>query len=265
MLDTYLVYGLLAVAGWIAGTVLAVVIDRLPVRLLRTWTVDAYEQTGQQAQADAMREQPGPELLDWSAVLTRIRGHVPNRSGPSGTVRRCRIVEAVSALLWVLTASTIGTGWVLVPALVLASTLTVLAFIDLEHCMLPDQITVPLIFLGLLVNTEAMFAPSLASAVWGAVAGYLALWWIRTAFKVITGKPEAVGLGDCKLLAMLGAWTGIELLGQTVAIGSACCIIYLILHQVRGSRPAGRRLAFGPWLASGGLCSFYWGNLFSLL
>jgi len=102
--------------------------------------------------------------------------------------------------------------------------------------MLPDQITGPLVFLGLLVNTQSVFAPSPASAVWGAVAGYGALWVVRTAYRALTGNPEAVGLGGCKLLAMLGAWTGCELLGQTVAIGRGLCIIYQILHRSAGRR-----------------------------
>jgi len=112
--------------------------------------------------------------------------------------------------------------------------------------MLPDQITGPLVFLGLLVNTQAVFAPSPASAVWGTVAGYGALWVVRTAYRALTGNPEAVGLGDCKLLAMLGAWTGCELLGQTVAIGRGLCIIYQILHRSAGPRPAAGRDALSP-------------------
>ena len=142
-------------------------------------------------------------------------------------------------------------GWnaTFAASLVLSYGLIALTFIDFDHQILPDQITLPGIWIGLLLNLNDIFC-SLEEAVIGAVAGYLSLWIVYQGFKLATGK-EGMGFGDFKLLAALGAWFGWMALPGIVLISSAIGAIVGIILIVLG-RPREEAIAFGPYLALAG-------------
>ncbi len=136
--------------------------------------------------------------------------------------------------------------------------LLALAVIDLETQLLPDVLTLPLLWLGLLVNLNATFVP-LESAVIGAVAGYLSLWTVYQAFRLLTGK-EGMGFGDFKLLAALGAWFGWMLLPVIVLAASLVGAVVGITMILAAGHDRARPIPFGPYLAMGGLIALFWGQ-----
>jgi leader peptidase (prepilin peptidase)/N-methyltransferase len=141
---------------------------------------------------------------------------------------------------------------------VLLAALVVLCFIDLDTRLLPDNITLPLAWVGLLVNLWGTFVP-LEQAVIGAVAGYLSLWSIYHLFKLLTGK-EGMGFGDFKLLAALGAWLGWKTLLPIALIASMAGALVGTALILLGGHDRSKPLPFGPWLALGGVVSLFWGD-----
>jgi leader peptidase (prepilin peptidase)/N-methyltransferase len=136
--------------------------------------------------------------------------------------------------------------------------LITLTFIDLDHHLLPDSITLPLLWLGLLINTQGVFT-SLESAVYGAAAGYLILWSVYWLFKLLTGK-EGMGYGDFKLLAAIGAWGGIKILPLVVLLSSVVGVILALLLIAFRRHQAQNPLPFGPYLAIAGWIALLWGE-----
>lgn len=271
---------LFLVLGMAAGGALNLVIDRYPEYLNRTWTAEALEQIGEQEQAiraRALRPQlPGPNtrctqcrgmvtVVLYAPVLSWIvhRGHLACCGWR--VPKRYFRVEILTGGLWVLSAHVFGASLDLLPILVLVCGLVVLSFIDLEHYFLPDQIVGPLLFAGLVANTQFFIASSLSSSVWGAVGGYLAFWLIHTVHRLLTREREGLGMGDCKLMAAIGAWVGVEMLVQTIMIAAGSCLLFSLFQAGTGRNDGALRLAFGPWLGMGGLCSIYCGNVFSVL
>ena len=143
-------------------------------------------------------------------------------------------------------------------ALLLVWALLAASVIDFDTQLLPDRITLPLLWLGLLLNVGAVFAP-LEAAVLGAVAGYLSLWTVYWAFKLATGK-EGMGYGDFKLLAALGAWLGWQLLPVIVLVAACAGSVLGIVSIVVSGRGRDLRIPFGPLLAVGGLVALLWGR-----
>jgi leader peptidase (prepilin peptidase)/N-methyltransferase len=133
-----------------------------------------------------------------------------------------------------------------------------LTFIDVDHQLLPDRITLPLLWLGLLINTQNSFA-SLEAAVWGATLGYLALWSVYWAFKLLTGK-EGMGYGDFKLLAALGAWCGAAALPLIILLSSVAGVILAVILMLFKRHEAQNPLPFGPYLAIAGWIALLWGD-----
>ncbi len=131
-----------------------------------------------------------------------------------------------------------------------------LVTIDLEHKLLLDDLTYPLLWLGLLANTQGLFT-SLESAVWGAALGYLTLWSVYWAFKLITGK-EGMGYGDFKMLAALGAWFGVEALPGLILLSALSAIILQLTARMLGKGE--RQFPFGPYLGLAGVLWLYWGE-----
>ncbi|MBP7625845.1 MAG: prepilin peptidase, partial [Zoogloea sp.] len=133
-----------------------------------------------------------------------------------------------------------------------------LCFIDLDTQLLPDSITLPLLWLGLLLNLDSTFT-DLAGAVVGAAAGYLALWSVFWLFKLTTGK-EGMGYGDFKLLAAIGAWLGWQILPLTIMlsslVGAVVGVALIVLRKHGREIP----IPFGPYLAAAGLLALYWGK-----
>ncbi|RZI64110.1 MAG: prepilin peptidase, partial [Pseudomonas sp.] len=172
--------------------------------------------------------------------------------------KRYPLVELACGLLSAFIAWHFGFGWQAAAMLVLTWGLLSMSLIDADHQLLPDAIVLPLLWLGLIVNAFGLFT-SLTDALWGAVAGYLVLWCVFWLFKLITGK-EGMGYGDFKLLAMLGAWGGWQILPLTILlssiVGAVLGLILLRLRNVETSTP----IPFGPYLALAGWIALLWGD-----
>lgn len=150
-----------------------------------------------------------------------------------------------------------GMNWQTVWALILTAGLLMLAMIDWQHQLLPDQITLPLLWFGLLLNFWGMFC-SIQAAVLGAIVGYSSLWLFAWIFQRITGKV-GMGHGDFKLLAMLGAWIGWQALPFIILIASVSGSIIGIGLIIFGKQERHAPLAFGPYLALAGWIALIWG------
>ncbi|MCP4275153.1 MAG: prepilin peptidase, partial [Gammaproteobacteria bacterium] len=168
----------------------------------------------------------------------------------------------VTGLLSVAVAWHFGFGWQTAAALPLTWALIALTLIDYDHKLLPDNIVLPLLWLGLLVNLQGGFT-DISSAVTGAIAGYLSLWSIFQLFRLITGK-EGMGYGDFKLLAMLGAWLGWQYLLQIILLSSLVgALVGISLVLILG-RDRTLPIPFGPYLATAGWISLLWGEEINL-
>ena len=171
---------------------------------------------------------------------------------------RYPIIEAVSGILCAYAAWHFGFGWAAIGALLLIWALLALTAIDFDTQLLPDDITLPLLWAGLLFNLFGVYT-GLHSAVLGAVIGYLALWTVYWLFKLTTGK-EGMGYGDFKLLAAIGAWLGWQMLPLIILLSSlvgAVVGITLIVALKHGRHVP---IPFGPYLAGGGLIALFWGQ-----
>ncbi|MGB9577984.1 MAG: prepilin peptidase [Halothiobacillaceae bacterium] len=266
-----LLYTSLAVLGLMVGSFLNVVILRLPKMLEARWKAECQEFLGQ----------PVDEAADKRFNLAFPASHCPNCGHPlrwwenlplvsymllRGRCSACKtrispqypLVEAAAAALAVLTAIHVPFGWPLLLALVFVWVLLLLSVIDLNTMLLPDQLTLPLMWLGLLLNVGGMFA-SLPDAVIGAAAGYLALWAVYHGFRLLTGK-EGMGYGDFKLLAALGAWMGWQALPGIILLSSLVGAILGIAMMLLRGRDKNTPIPFGPYLAIAGLIWFFWGQ-----
>jgi leader peptidase (prepilin peptidase)/N-methyltransferase len=257
-----------ALLGLCVGSFLNVVIHRLPKIMERQWRAECAELSGQEAA-------PGPR---YNLVVPRSAcpscGHlisaienVPVLSwlALGGKCKGCKtaisprypIVELLTGALSGFIAWHFGFGMAAAGALLFTWAMIALTFIDLDTFFLPDSITLPLLWLGLLFNINATFV-SLSSAVIGAVAGYLSLWSVYWAFKWATGK-EGMGYGDFKLLAAIGAWLGWTMLPLTILLSSlvgAAIGIVLIVFAGRGRSVP---IPFGPYLAIAGMIALLYG------
>jgi leader peptidase (prepilin peptidase)/N-methyltransferase len=170
---------------------------------------------------------------------------------------RYPIVEAVTGLLSALMVWHFGSGWLGLASLVFAYFLIAMTLIDYDTKTLPDDLTFPLLWLGLLINLDGMIVP-LRDAVIGAMAGYLALWAVYWLFKLATGK-EGMGYGDFKLLAALGAWMGWAMLPTIIILSSVVGAIVGISLIVFARRDRNNPIPFGPYLAAAGMIALLYG------
>lgn len=260
--------GLVFLFSLLIGSFLNVVIHRLPKMMEADWHAQCAELRGETV-PDAARYNlwlprsacPGCghqitaleniPLLSW----LWLRGRCSACSAAIGA--RYPLVELLTALLsaavawkWGVSAQTLG-------ALLLVWALVTLAFIDLDTTLLPDSLTLPLLWLGLLFNLGGYFT-SLSDAVIGAISGYGVLWSVYWLFKLVTGK-DGMGYGDFKLLAAIGAWLGWQMLPVTLLLSSVVgavvgiAMVVLVKHDRRVPIP------FGPYLAGGGLVALFFG------
>ncbi len=174
------------------------------------------------------------------------------------SMRTASVIEAASGVLSAYAAWHFGFGWAATGALLFVWALLALTAIDLDTQLLPDDITLPLLWAGLLFNLSGTFT-DLPGAVLGAVAGYLVLWCVYWAFKLITGK-EGMGYGDFKLLAALGAWLGWQMLPLVILLSSLVGAAVGIGLMVAAKHGRNVPIPFGPYLASGGLIALFWGQ-----
>ena len=256
------------VLGLVVGSFLNVVIIRLPPRLAYQWQ---YDQTV--SDSSQVIENPPPGI-----VLGR--SHCPNcnhvirwwenipllgflilRGRCSSCQARISIrypaLEAFTAAVTLVIIWRLGVSSVLVPALIFSWTLIALTFIDLYHFLLPDVITLPLLWLVLLVNLAGGFC-DIHAAVIGAVAGYLSLWVVYHLYRVITGRT-GFGHGDFKLLAALGAWLGWQMLPLIILLASGVGAAVGIRMITAGRLNSRQPLPFGPYLAGAGLIVMLFG------
>jgi leader peptidase (prepilin peptidase)/N-methyltransferase len=168
-------------------------------------------------------------------------------------------VELITGLLTLALAWYFQASWALLGAMFLTWSLVALTMIDVDHQLLPDDITLPLLWLGLLFNLNGTYV-TLGDAVIGAMAGYLILWSVYWVFKLITGK-EGMGYGDFKLLAALGAWMGWQALPLIILLSSLVGAVVGIGLMILKNRGKEIPIPFGPYLAAAGWISLLWGDL----
>jgi len=259
----------IVIFGLLVGSFLNVVIHRLPLMMEREWQDQCDELNGNE-----LTERPPLTLsvprsrcphcshaisaLENIPVISYLVLRGKCKQCKTGISSRYPLIELLSGVLSGIIAWQFGWGWVCLSALLLTWALIALTFIDTDHQLLPDSITLPLLWLGIFVNLFSTYT-DLQSSVIGAMAGYLSLWLVFHGFKLATGK-EGMGYGDFKLLAALGAWLGWSLLPSIVLLSSlvgAVVGISLILFK-RHQR--GNPIPFGPYLATAGWLALVWGT-----
>ena len=250
-----------ALAGLFVGNWLTVLTHRLPRMMEREWQAQCMDAAGKprppghyglwspashcpacEAPLDRMARIP---LLGWLL----LRGRCAACHAPIGW--RYPVIELLTCALFAGCALRFGATPIALAAMGLSATLVALAWIDFETTLLPDVLTQPLVWAGLLVNLFDAFA-SVQMAVVGAVAGYLFLWVIFHVFRLLTGR-EGMGQGDFKLLAALGAWFGIEALPMLLLSASLVGVLIGGALTLTGRARRGQPLPFGPYLALAGL------------
>lgn len=254
--------------GAMVGSFLNVVIHRLPRMLERDWQAQARELLGlpvdpqpryDLAQPASHCPHCGHAISAWENVplvsWLVLRGRCRHCRAPIGW--RYPLVELLGALAAAAAVWCFGPTWQALAAAGFLWCAIALAFIDLDTRLLPDALTLPLLWAGLLVNLHGTFVP-LPDAVLGAVAGYLVLWSIYWLFKLLTGK-EGMGYGDFKLLAAIGAWLGWTALPLVLLLASLTGAVVGIALKTLGRLEQGQPLPFGPFLAAGGAVALLWG------
>jgi leader peptidase (prepilin peptidase) / N-methyltransferase len=256
-------WSLIGLFGLIVGSFLNVVIHRLPRMLEAQWAAEAREHAGQVPDAPvpynlALPASHCPHChtpLRWTEnipVLSYLwlRGRCHTCQVPIAW--RYPAVELMTCALFIWSVSTHGLSASALAWAGFASALIVLAAIDADTTLLPDAITQPLVWSGLLAAHGQLSGQNLSTALWGAVAGYLFLWSVYWLFKLVTGK-EGMGHGDFKLLAALGAWLGWPALVSLVLIASVSGVAGGLLMRARGQLSEDGYIPFGPFLAFAGL------------
>ena len=262
----------LGVLGLVVGSFLNVVIHRLPKMMERQWERECAEFVGEEFRGEELHETkpyslafPGSHCPSCGTEITALQ-NIPvlsylflrGRCANCGVAISVRypLVELLTAAIWILCGLSFGVSNALAAAMFLTGVLIALTAIDLDHQLLPDSLTLPLLWVGLLINIDATFV-SLESAVLGAVFGYLCLWSVYWLFKIITGK-EGMGYGDFKLLAALGAWFGLSALPTIVLLSSLVGAVIGIALIVTGRQSRETPMPFGPFLAGAGLIHLFY-------
>ena len=258
------------ILGLLVGSFLNVVVYRLPVMMKRDWRNQAREILELPAEPKGktfnliLPNSSCPhcqhEIKAWENIpvlsYLALRGKCSSCKAPIS--KRYPLVELACGLLSVYVAYHFGFNWQASAMLLLTWGLLAMSLIDVDHQLLPDDLVLPLLWVGLIVNQFGLFA-SPHDALIGTIAGYLSLWSVYWLFKLITGK-EGMGYGDFKLLAMLGAWGGWQVLPLTILlsslVGAVLGVITLRLRNAETSTP----IPFGPYLAIAGWIALLWGD-----
>ncbi|VVQ36068.1 MULTISPECIES: prepilin peptidase [Pseudomonas] len=256
--------------GLVVGSFLNVLIWRLPKMLERDWRQQAHDVLGLPGETPLSTYNlmlPHSEcphcahrIRAWENIpllsYLWLRGRCSACAAPIS--KRYPLTELACGLLSAFIAWHFGFGWPACLLIVLTWGLLAMSLIDTEHQLLPDVLVLPLLWLGLIVNSFGVFVP-LHDALWGAVAGYMALWSVFWLFKLLTGK-DGIGHGDFKLLALLGAWGGWQILPLTILlsslVGAIIGVVLLRLREQKTSTP----IPFGPYLAIAGWIALLWGG-----
>ncbi|GLS82256.1 prepilin peptidase [Paraferrimonas haliotis] len=262
-----------SIFGLVVGSFLNVVIHRTPILLKRQWREDCQELFENAESVDdgypkkynlitpnsqcpkcANPIKPWQNIPVLSWLL--LKGQCANCKNPIS--KRYPTVELISGVLIGICAYYFGPSWSFVFAAIFTFVLIALTGIDLDEMLLPDNFTLPLLWLGLLVNINGTFA-SLNDAVIGAAAGYLSLWSVFWLFKLVTGK-EGMGYGDFKLLAAAGAWLGWQMLPMIILLSSLIGAIVGISLMALKKLDQGNPIPFGPYIASAAWVALIWGE-----
>ncbi len=267
------------VLGLLVGSFLNVVIYRLPKMMERDWQQQCREFLANDSNIATLPESNekqetfnlmvpasrcpncGHKIRAWENIPVISYVFLGGKCSSCKTTISIRypIIELATGILSVVAIAYFGVSWNGLAALLLTWSLIALTMIDLDTYLLPDDITLPLLWLGLIINSFGMFT-DLPSALWGAVAGYMSLWMVYQLFKLVTGK-EGMGFGDFKLLAALGAWMGWQMLPQIILLSSLVgAVIGITMIVVRG-RDKNIPIPFGPYLAIAGWIAFIWGDI----
>jgi len=259
----------MVIFGLCVGSFLNVVIHRLPRMMEAQWRAECAALEGR----EAPKAEPynlftprsrcpscGAGITAWQNVPVvswlALRGKCASCKAPISA--RYPAVEILAAVLAVLAAWRFGYSLALAFALAYVWALAALTFIDFDTQLLPDDITLPLLWLGLIANSFGLFT-DLRSAVAGAVGGYMVLWLVYWAFRLIARK-EGMGYGDFKLLAAIGAWTGWQVLPFVIIVSAGVGAILGSLALWLSRKGADTRIPFGPYLALGGIAGLVWGH-----
>lgn len=257
----------------LVGSFLNVVILRLPIMMFRD-----YKRDQQQIQYP---QHPALDDLSRPFNLIKPDSHCPNCQAPvrawqnipviswlllGGKCANCGhsisirypSLELATAILSGVLVLAFPWGWQLAAMLIFTWLLIAMSVIDIDHQILPDTLTLGLLWLGLIVNSFGLFT-DLQSAIWGAVFGYLSLWCVYWLFKLTTGK-EGMGFGDFKLLAALGAWLGVTSLPLIILLSSVVGAVVGIAGIIILGRDKNLPIPFGPYLAAAGWIAALWGN-----
>ncbi len=270
-------YIIVGIFSLLVGSFLNVVIFRLPKMMEQGWYKECREFLADEIQSNTSSDSTKEEIITLSKPAStcphcnhsiKFYENIPviswlflrgKCSSCINTISvRYPIIEAVTALLGVVVAMKLGVSLTTVFVLFLTYALICLTMIDYDHMLLPDQITLPFMWLGLLININGSIVP-LQDAVIGAVAGYMSLYLVFQAFKFITGK-EGMGFGDFKLVALFGAWIGWQLLPLLILMASAVGAIVGISLMLFKKHQREQAIPFGPYLAVAGWITLLWGQ-----
>ncbi|MCV2884917.1 A24 family peptidase [Aestuariibacter sp. AA17] len=263
--------GIVFVTSLMVGSFLNVVIYRLPIMMEREWK-EAY-QAHFHPDTDADSSPPfnlvkpdstcpacGHKIRVWENIPVLswliLRGKCSQCHAPISV--RYPAVELLTAVISTITASHFGFSTEAFFAVLFTWSLVALIFIDTDKMLLPDQITLPLIWVGLLLSLHHVYV-SPNDAIWGAVAGYLSLWSVYWLFKIVTGK-EGMGFGDFKLLAAIGAWVGWQHLPTVILMSSAVGAVIGIAMLKFQKKDQSQPIPFGPYLAIAGWITLLYGE-----
>ena len=269
----------ISVVGLLVGSFLNVVIHRVPIMLEAQWVeqctvllepsdTDGTSDNKQQTTSEPYNlVWPGSHCPNCKHTI-RAWENIPvisylflkgKCSGCSNRISiRYPLVELATGLIAGVIATQFGVTSQTLLALLLAWSLISLTLIDFDHQLLPDNITLPLLWLGLIANLFGQFV-SIEDAIWGAIGGYLSLWLVYWAFKLLTGK-EGMGHGDFKLLAALGAWLGFQMLPLIILLSAFVGAVVGVSMIVIMGRDKEIPIPFGPYLAAAGFIALLWGD-----
>lgn len=270
-------YVTITLFGLVIGSFLNVVIYRLPKMLENEWRCECREFLKDELKPVAKKDHKEPEVLTLSKPASTcpkcghkikvwenipviswlfLKGKCSSCANPISP--RYPIIETVTGITSLIIGMYFGVTWQALFMLVLTWALIALTMIDIDKMILPDQITLPLVWLGLILGLNDVFV-SIDQAVIGAVVGYMSLWSIFWIFKLVTGK-EGMGYGDFKLFAVFGAWFGWQLLPLLILmaslVGAIIGISMMVFRNHEGSKP----IPFGPYLAIAGWITALWGE-----
>ncbi|WP_310646369.1 A24 family peptidase [Limnohabitans sp.] len=271
-MNSFLIF-VFAILGLQLGSFLNVVIYRLPKQLQREWRVDcaAYlEVTVPHEEATPLMSWQTRSQCPHCGTTLRARDLVPVLSFLllRGRCAHCQhpvswrypLVELAVMAAWGLCAMHWGPSWVAVLWACFVTTLIALAFIDVDTQLLPDQLTQPLLWAGLIAAVLGWTAQPFSPAFWGAIAGYMSLWLVAYLFEKIRGQA-GMGAGDFKLFAAMGAWLGVGALPLLVLGASVGTVLVALVMHLTGRGSADQRMPFGPYLVLAALAVLWLNTL----